>query len=142
MKEKVNMRNAFALHMRGLKELHTVSPKFFPLLTVYSIFSAITPYITVFFSAQILKELATLRRAENLWQWVIAGVLCVGIAAIAKAKLCCIAVTIRCLIISMGGKKYYSYTRCFLSIFRNWINRRITTSGRRSSRMKIGQAGD
>ena len=87
MKEKVNMRNAFALHMRGLKELHTVSPKFFPLLTVYSIFSAITPYITVFFSAQILKELATLRREDNLWQWVIAGILCVGIAAIAKAML-------------------------------------------------------
>ena len=81
------MRKAFALHMRGIKELHTVSPKFFPLLTVYSIFSAITPYITVFFSAQILKELATMRREENLWQWVIAGVLCVGIAAIAKAML-------------------------------------------------------
>ena len=87
MKEKVNMRKAFALHMRGIKELHTVSPKFFPLLTVYSIFSAITPYITVFFSAQILKELATMRREEILWQRVIAGVLCVGIAAIAKAML-------------------------------------------------------
>ena len=87
MKEKVNMRNAAALHLRGIKELHKVSPKFFPLLTVYSIFSAITPYVTVFFSAQILKELATLRREENLWQWVIAGVLCVGIAAIAKAML-------------------------------------------------------
>ena len=87
MKEKVNMRNAAALHLRGIKELHKVSPKFFPLLTVYSIFSAITPYVTVFFSAQILKELATLRREENLWQWVIAGVLCVGVAAIVKAML-------------------------------------------------------
>ena len=87
MKEKVNMRNAAALQLRGIKELHKVSPKFFPLLTVYSIFSAITPYVTVFFSAQILKELATLRREENLWQWVIAGVLCVGIAAVAKAML-------------------------------------------------------
>ena len=81
------MRNAAALHIRGIKELHKVSPKFFPLLTVYTILSAITPYVTVFFSAQILKELATLRREENLWQWVIAGVLCVGIAAIAKAML-------------------------------------------------------
>ena len=87
MKEKANMRNAAALHLRGIKELHKVSPKFFPLLTVYSIFSAITPYVTVFFSAQILKELATLRREANLWQWVIAGVLCVGAAAIAKAML-------------------------------------------------------
>ena len=87
MKVKVNMRNAAALQLRGIKELHKVSPKFFPLLTVYSIFSAITPYVTVFFSAQILKELATLRREESLWQWVIAGVLCVGIAAVAKAML-------------------------------------------------------
>ena len=87
MKEKENMRNAAALHLRGIKELHKVSPKFFPLLTVYSIFSAITPYITVFFSAQILKELATLRREENLWQWAVAGVLCVGVAAIVKAML-------------------------------------------------------
>ena len=87
MKEKVNMRNAAALHLRGIKELHKVSPRFFPLITVYSIFSAITPYITVFFSAQILKELATMRREEILWQWVTAGVLCVGIAAIAKAML-------------------------------------------------------
>ena len=87
MKKKGNMRHAFALHLRGIKELHAVSPKFFPLVTAYSVFSAITPYITVFFSAQILKELATSRRAENLWQWVIAGVLCVGIAAIAKALL-------------------------------------------------------
>ena len=87
MKETVNMRNAAVLQLRGIKELHKVSPKFFPLLTIYSIFSAITPYVTVFFSAQILKELATLRREENLWQWVIAGVLCVGIAAIAKAML-------------------------------------------------------
>ena len=50
MKETVNMRNASALQLRGIKELHKVSPKFFPLLTVYSIFSAITPYVTVFFS--------------------------------------------------------------------------------------------
>lgn len=87
MKETGTIRNAAALHLRGIRELHTVSPKFFPLLTVYAVFGAITPYITVFFSAQILKELATMRREETLWQWVIAGVLCVGIASIAKAML-------------------------------------------------------
>lgn len=81
------MRHALSSHLRGIKELHKVSPKFFPLITFYSIFSAITPYITVFFSAQILKELATLRREENLWRWVIAGVLSVGAAAIVKAML-------------------------------------------------------
>ena len=87
MKEKRNMRHAAAMHLRGIKELHKVSPRFFPLVTVHCIFSAITPYISVFFSAQILKELATLRRADILWKWVFAGVLCTGIASIAKAML-------------------------------------------------------
>ena len=64
MKEKVNMRHAVTIHLRGIKELHKVSPGFFPVLTLHCIVSAVTPYITVFFSAQILKELATLRRAE------------------------------------------------------------------------------
>ena len=87
MKEKTNMRHAVASHLRGIKELHKVSPKFFPILTLYCIVSAVTPYITVFFSAQILKELATLRRADILWKWVIASVICVGIASILKAVL-------------------------------------------------------
>ena len=87
MKEKVSMRNAIAMHIRAIKELHSVTPKYFPLLTLYCVFNAITPYITVFFSAQILKELAILRRADVLWQWVIVGVLSVGIVAVAKAML-------------------------------------------------------
>ena len=87
MKEKTNMRHAVASHLRGIKELHKVSPKFFPILTLYCIVSAVTPYITVFFSAQILKELATLRRADILWKWVIASVICFGVASILNAIL-------------------------------------------------------
>ncbi len=87
MKEKVNIRHAVTLHLRGIKELHKVSPSFFPILTLQCFFVAISPYATVFFSAQVLKELATLRRADVIWQWVIGCVLCVGITAIAKALL-------------------------------------------------------
>ena len=87
MKEKVNMRHAVASHLRGIKELHKVSPKFFPILTLYCVVSSVTPYITVFFSAQILKELATLRRADTLWKWVIASVICVGIVSVLNAIL-------------------------------------------------------
>ena len=87
MKGKINMRYAVAIHLRGIKELHKVSPKFFPVLTFYCIVSAIAPYITVFFSAQILKELATLRSADILWKWVAASVFGVGIITILKAVL-------------------------------------------------------
>ncbi len=87
MKEKGNMHHAFAVHLRGIRELHRVSPRFFPILTLHSLFDAITPYVTVFFSARILKELAMLRRADILWKWVAAGVLCTGFTSVLKAVL-------------------------------------------------------
>ena len=71
--------------MRAVKELHSVSPSFFPIVTVYAVADALLPYVTVFFSAKILKELAILRREEGLWKWVLAGVLCMGILAVLKA---------------------------------------------------------
>lgn len=87
MKENVTLGRGAALHLRGIRELHSVTPKFFPVLTLYCVFSAVIPYVTVFFSARILKELATLRRVETLWRWVAAGVFSTGAAAIAKAML-------------------------------------------------------
>ena len=87
MKEKTTLRRAAAVHLRAIRELHRVTPQHFPVLTLYCLFGAITPYVTVFFSARVLTELATLRRAEILWRWVLAGVLCTGFAAVAKAAL-------------------------------------------------------
>ena len=86
-KENVTMRHTAAMHLRAVRELHQVTPSFFPVLTLYCIFDAVLPYVTVFFSARILTELAVLRRAEILWQWVFAGVVCTGLGAIAKAML-------------------------------------------------------
>ncbi len=87
MEKKVTMSHALSVHFRAAKELHHISPRFFLLTTVYSIVAAVTPYITVFFSAQILKELALLRRADILRNWVVAGVLCVGLFSVLKAVL-------------------------------------------------------
>ena len=52
---KVTMRNVLKLHYRGAKELHGVNSKYFGVCTIYSVVAAITPYVAVFFSAQILK---------------------------------------------------------------------------------------
>ena len=86
-KEKGTVRYALKMHLRAAKELHTIGPKLFPVSVLFSIVSALLPYVTVFFSAQILKELALLRRADVLWKWVIAGVLCSGLCAVLKAFL-------------------------------------------------------
>ena len=87
MEKRVTMSHALSVHLRAAKELHHISTRFFLLTTIYSIVAAVTPYITVFFSAQILKELALLRRADILRNWVVAGVLCVGLFSVLKAVL-------------------------------------------------------
>ena len=87
MEKKVSMRHALSVHCRAAKQLHKINPKYFPVVTLYSVVTALIPYITVFFSAQILRELSLLRRADVLWQWVIAGVTCTGLFAVLKAFL-------------------------------------------------------
>ena len=87
MKKKMSFRHALSVHFRAAKALHGVSRRFFPAATLYTVVGAILPYVTVFFSAQILKELALLRRPDGLRNWVIAGVLCTGLCAVAKAVL-------------------------------------------------------
>ena len=87
MKKKGTLRQAAALHLRAIRALHKVCPQFFPVLTLQCLFSAVAPYVTVFFSARVLNELATLRRAEVLWNWVIAGVGCVGLISALSAVL-------------------------------------------------------
>ena len=87
MKEKMNLRHALSVHFRAARELNRVNRSFFPVITLYAIVKAILPYVTVFFSARILKELALLRRPDVLRNWVIAGVLGTGLCAIAKAVL-------------------------------------------------------
>ena len=87
MKATDKLQKTAALNLRAIRVLHRVTPRFFPVLTLYCVFNAITPYVTVFFSARILRELAVLRREELLWRWGLAGVLCTAAAAMGKALL-------------------------------------------------------
>ena len=87
MEKKITMSHALSAHLRAIKLLNGVGAKLFAVMTLHAIVGALTPYVTVFFSAQILKELALQRRADVLWQWVIVGVLCTGAFAVLKAFL-------------------------------------------------------
>ena len=84
---KMSFLRILSAHKRGVQELHKVTPMLFPVITLTAVLSALIPYVTVFFSAQILKELALLRRADVLWKWVAAGVVSTGTLAIANAFL-------------------------------------------------------
>ncbi len=87
MKKKIGLRTALQAHLRGIRLLHGISSRFFPVLTAYCLTSAVIPYITVFCSARILSELAGLRREGTLWAWIGITVGAAGILAVGKAFL-------------------------------------------------------
>ena len=87
MEKKPDFRHSCSAHIRAAKLLHQVNPGYFGIITLHCIVAALTPYVTVFFSAQVLKELALLRRPEVLWTWALSGVLCTGLFAVLKAFL-------------------------------------------------------
>ena len=85
MKKKMNFSRIVSAHLRGMKELHKVSHQLFPTLILCSVLKGIIPYVTVFFSAQILTELSEACRADILWKWVVASVIVVGFLSVLKS---------------------------------------------------------
>ena len=82
---KHTMREHFSMELRAIKMLYGVSPKFFPTVTINNALAALLPYVTVFFSAKVLSELAAQRRPGVLWKWVILTALTTGILSILSA---------------------------------------------------------
>lgn len=88
MKEKnISLKNALLLHVRAMRELHKVTPGYLLTATGAAFVEALVPYVTVYFSARILEELALYRREEVLKNWVIAGLFWIGIVTILNAVL-------------------------------------------------------
>ena len=85
MKEKMKLRRVLSANLRGMKELHKISPQLFPTLILHSVLKGVVPYVTVIFSAQILSELSGDCRAAFLWKWVLASVCVVGVLTALKA---------------------------------------------------------
>ncbi len=84
---KIKFSKALSNCMRAARLLNKVSRRYFPVLAAMCAVNALTPYVAVFFSARVLSELATMRRPDTLWRWVIAGAACTGAFAVVKALL-------------------------------------------------------
>ena len=110
---KTKFSRVLAVHKRGLRELHKVSPKLFPVMTLSAVVSAVIPYVTVYFSAKILTELALLRRTDVLWQWVVAGVAAMGFLGIIHAFL---QRRYETLVSDVGGRKEILFCRKAFSL--------------------------
>lgn len=63
-------KEILALNLRALRDTERYVPGRIPCAALNAAFNALSPYVTVWLSAQIINELATLRRPDMLLRWV------------------------------------------------------------------------
>ena len=84
---QMSTRQVIEVHHRAIGDMQKMCPYLLPSTALYAVVSGIVPYVTVFFSARILNELAGQRRPEELWRWVILSVAVGGVLALLNAVL-------------------------------------------------------
>ena len=77
-KDKVNLKETFQIHWRAYKDVSHLCPGVFAVTAIHSIAKAISPYVTVFFSARIINELAGQRRMDELVSLVVTALISIG----------------------------------------------------------------
>ncbi len=82
--DRISLRETFALHRRAVRDVRKYCPGLFLSTVLSSAAKALSPYATIWLSAQLINELASQRRPETLARWAL---LIVGVTA-AAALLC------------------------------------------------------
>ena len=85
--KKTSLRESLRLHWRAFRLLNAYCPGMFWAIGLSSVVTAVIPYVTVFFSARVIGELAGSRRPEMLLRWALAAVLVGALLSLAKGAL-------------------------------------------------------
>ena len=85
MKKSVSFRKSLSLTWRCVKDINRQVPGRIPAVCLYALLNALTPYVTIWFSAQLINELAGLRRTEMLLRWALLTVCTIAAVALLTA---------------------------------------------------------
>lgn len=85
--KKMPIRQALKYQWRAMKDIHRLDSQYLPSIACMRIASAVSPYALIWFSAQLLNELAGERRADVLWRWVLLAVAVGGLLAVLNAVM-------------------------------------------------------
>lgn len=85
--KETSWKEILSLHFRALKDIERYVPGRIPCMVIQNVVEALSPYLTVWLSAQFINELATLRRKDVLLRWIIWTLVITAVCGIAKALL-------------------------------------------------------
>lgn len=85
--DRVSVRETMAIHLRAVKDVNRLVPGVFTSTVFYAIVSALSPYATIWLSAQLINELASTRRADMLMRWVLLIIAVTALLGLVKSAL-------------------------------------------------------
>lgn len=85
--KNIPLRETLRLHGRGFRDIGRYCPSLFWSIALHSVVSSVMPYVTIYFSARIINELASMRRMAVLWHWVLIALGTEALLCTAKAGL-------------------------------------------------------
>lgn len=85
--DRVSVRETMAIHLRAVKDVNRLVPGVFTSTVFYAIVSALSPYATIWLSAQLINELASTRRTDMLMRWVLLIIAVTALLGLAKSAL-------------------------------------------------------
>lgn len=87
MEKKTKLSEILRLHLRAMRDINRTVPGRVPCHVLLCVMETLTPYLTIWLSAQLINELATARRAEVLTRWAVLTVLAIAVLGLCKALL-------------------------------------------------------
>ena len=85
--DRVSVRETMAIHLRAVKDVNRLVPGVFTSTVFYAIVSALSPYATIWLSAQLINELASTRRTDMLMRWVLLIIAVTALLGLVKSAL-------------------------------------------------------
>ena len=83
----MSFKKALSLQLRAMKIWWQMDPQIFLSSAIHALCSAITPYVGIYFSAQIINELAGERNSQRIWNLVIITILITAVLQLLNAVL-------------------------------------------------------
>ena len=85
--DRVSVRETLSIHLRAAKDVNRIAPGLFLSAVLSSAAEALSPYVTIWLSAQLINELASARNAQTLMRWAILIVTVTALLGLVKAVL-------------------------------------------------------
>ena len=85
--DRVSVRETMTIHLRAVKDVNRLVPGVFTSTVFSAIVSALSPYATIWLSAQLINELASTRRTDMLMRWVLLIIAVTALLGLVKSAL-------------------------------------------------------